>query len=153
MILGIFSKLGRRTARRENMSSDVRRILSMLEEKKISVEEAEKLLAALGGEQNAPVDTLRKPPRYFRVQVQEDKGDNVNIRIPLQVVRAGMKLTSLIPESARHAINEKLKQNKIPLDIDSVKPDNVDDFLTSLAELEISVDEGEGGDKVRIFCE
>ena len=135
------------------MSSEAKRILTMLKEGKISVEEAEKLLAALGNAYDPSAETVRKPPKYFRVQVEEKDGDNVNIRIPLQVLKAGMKLTSLIPEPARKAINEKLRQNNVPLDIENVRPDNIDEFIASLAELEISVDEGDAGDKVRIFCE
>ena len=136
------------------MSNGRMRILTMLQEGKINAEEAEKLLAALEGGNEATAQNARKMPKYFRIQVENPAGsENVNIRIPLQVLRAGMKLTSIIPAAAQRTIGAKLKEHNVPFDLENFKPEQLDDLITALADFSVDVDEGKQGEKVRIFCE
>ena len=131
------------------MSDESRRILEMLAGGKVTVVEAERLLRALGaaGEAGADAAAAPKPPKYLRVLVQDGE-DNVNIRVPLGLVRAGMKLKSFLPEKARRKIEDKLGG----IDISGIKPENIDELLSKLGELHVDVDGGEG-EKVRIICE
>ena len=77
--------------------------------------------------------------------------DNVNIRIPLALVKAGMKLTSLIPESARNKVNNSLSEKGLHIDLNNLDSATVDEIILALKETSIDVQDGD--EKVRICCE
>ena len=136
------------------MSDEKRKILEMLSEGKISVDESERLLAALGEskvEQNAG---FRGRPKYLRVLVEpagnNPDGDRVNIRVPMNLIRAGLKWASFIPKDAQGKVEEALKEKGMDLDFKQLKPDDIEDLLKNLNDLQVEV---EGKDNVRIFCE
>ena len=76
-------------------------------------------------------------------------GDKVNIRVPLKLVKAGIKLQALLPQDAQDKINAKLNEKGINLD--DFKDENFKDLLDALTEFELTVDDKKG-DKVRIYC-
>jgi hypothetical protein len=146
------------------MSDDRARILNMLAAGKITAEEAERLLDALGapmGADNAsggsaikgdPEPLIAALPKYLYVKVTAAlSGDNVNVKIPIALVRSGLKLTSLIPPQAMDQINASMAQHGMSIDFTNLKPEDIDELITTLRETEISVD-GKNGDKVRIYC-
>lgn len=137
------------------MSEERRKILEMLNEGKVDVDEAERLLSALGevGAEDRPL--VKGVPKYLRVAVESAKGDNVNVRVPMQLIRAGMKFSAFmnfIPEHAREHISAKLGDKGIDFDFGKMKPEDIEELIQALAELEVNVD-SEGGDKVRVFTE
>ena len=138
------------------MSDERRKVLEMLNDGKVDVDEAERLLSALGEvepEEGKPV--AKGTPKYLRVTVNSAKGDNVNVRVPMQLVRAGMKFSAFmnfIPEHAREHISAKLGDKGIDFDFGKMKPEDIEELIQALAELEVNVD-SEGGDKVRVFTE
>jgi SHOCT-like domain len=141
------------------MLEERRRILNMLAEGKISAADADGLLAAMADTKTPPPVTEVKPaapksPKYLRVQVEEHDGDNskVNIRVPFNLIRAGVRLTALLPTGLHDRINKALKENGVDFDISKVKPENLEELVEHLAELTVDVDGGKG-DKVRIYCE
>jgi hypothetical protein len=141
------------------MLEERRRILNMLAEGKISATDADGLLAAMADPKPAPPvpevkPTAPKSPRYLRVQVEEHDGDKskVNLRVPFDLIRAGVRLTALLPTGLHDKINKALKDNGVDFDISKVKPENLEDLVEHLAELSVDVDGGKG-DKVRIYCE
>jgi hypothetical protein len=90
------------------MNDDRKRILAMLAEGKITADEADRLIDALGRgpipiASSAPGSNRR--PKYFRVEVDANEGDTgptkVNIRVPMQLLRAGVRLSARIPPKAR----------------------------------------------------
>jgi hypothetical protein len=133
------------------MSDDRRRILKMVADGQITVDEAERLLTALGegpAAASAPA-TGGKLPRYLRVVVEGD--ERVNIRIPVALLRAGMKLGALLPEEARGKVGDALEEKGVSLDLGRMKPEDVDQLLRHLSDLEIDVDGGR--ETVRVYCE
>jgi hypothetical protein len=142
------------------MSKDRHQILNMLAEGKISVDEAERLLAAIG---EAPEKTNVKEevtgkslPKYLRVVVNASgkeggKGEQVNIRVPMSLLRAGIKLKSLIPEQAGDKINSALKEKGVNFDFNDINPDSLDELIQALSDLTVDVESGE--ENVHIFCE
>lgn len=84
--------------------------------------------------------------KYLRIWVHSDDGDEVNIRVPLQIVRAGLKLTTVLPKEAREKINQS------GIDLSSLNELEGDDLIEALRDLSIDVDASDG-DVVRIFCE
>jgi Mrp family chromosome partitioning ATPase len=142
------------------MSEERRKILNMVAEGKITVAEAEELLAAIGQKAEEPKKEEQraadKPkPKYLRVVVASGKGgdaaDCVNMRIPLQLARAGVKLAAIMPEEARQKVNQAFKDKGMNIDLDDLQSGKLDEILTSLGDCCIDVDGG--GEKVRIFCE
>ena len=96
------------------MSEERKKILDMLSEKKITAEEAEKLLSAISKEEGSGTGTVKKEPKYLRVMVEPRPGsenpDRVNIRVPIKLIRAGLKLAALIPKSAQSQVNDALHE-------------------------------------------
>ena len=91
------------------MSENRRQILNMLAQGKITVDEAERLLSAVEREPASSVgesDEARRNDKvkYLRVVVDaqddEDGPTKVNVRVPMQLLRAGVKLSSIIPPRA-----------------------------------------------------
>ena len=150
----VLGEAGAQHAKEMEMSEEHHQILSMLAEGKVTVEEAERLLSALGQQRPVPEKEpggqgAGKTPKYLRVLVQ-DGDENVNIRVPLRLVRAGMKLKALLPKRAQEKIDSKLGEKGI--DLGKVRTEDMDDLLSTLNELQVNVD-GDGKEKVRIFCE
>ncbi|HEY2593899.1 MAG TPA: hypothetical protein VGK33_08360 [Chloroflexota bacterium] len=141
------------------MTEDRKRILSMLAEGKITADEAERLLDAMGSRgAPAPYDangSNNPPPKYFRVVVDaNDSADGptrVNVRVPMQLLRAGVRLGSLIPPKARDEVNAALAREGVPFDINQIKPENLEELIEHLAGVSVDVDDPNA--KVRIFCE
>ena len=140
------------------MVEERRRILNMLAEGKISATEADGLLAAMSDSRTPPpineVKPAPKSPKYLRVHVEQHDGDNakVNICVPFNLIRAGVRLTALLPTGLHNQINKALRENGVDFDISKVKPENLEELVEHLAELTVDVDGGKG-EKVRIFCE
>jgi hypothetical protein len=140
------------------MLEERRRILNMLAEGKISVADADGLLTALSDTKALPAieaaPEAPKSPRYLRVQVEDNEGDKskVNIRVPFSLLRAGVRLTALLPSSLHDRINQALRDKGVDIDISKLKPDNLEELVVHLAELTVDVDGG-NGDRVRVYCE
>ncbi len=140
------------------MREERNRILDLLEQGKITAEDARRLLDALDGQGASQVDQNRggtAKPRFLRVVVAEGSATleqpTVNIRVPLQLLRAGVRLKSLLPEHARHSVSGALGEKGISFDLNDFKPETVDDLVDSLADLSLEVNDKD--DRVRIFCE
>jgi hypothetical protein len=137
------------------MSEERKKVLEMLAEGKISVDEAERLLEALKRKvsetspQTALTQSLNNLPKYLFVKVDAVDGDKVNIRVPLKLVKAGIKLQALLPQDAQDKINAKL--NEKGLNLEDFTAENYKDILDALSEFHVNVDDKKG-DKVRIYC-
>ena len=138
------------------MNDNRRQILDMLAQGKITAEEAERLMAALErGGVGATAMTETDKVKYLRVLV--DTIDpmagptKVNVRVPMQLLRAGVRLTGVIPASAREEVNNALRKEGIPFDINNLTPQNLEELVEQLREL--TVDVNNDNTKVRVFCE
>ena len=138
------------------MNDNRRQILDMLANGKITAEEAERLIAAL--ERNSVGATAMSESdkvKYLRVLVDtndpHDGPTKVNVRVPMQLLRAGVRLTGVIPASARDEVNNALRKEGIPFDINNLTPQNLEELVEQLREL--TVDVNNENTKVRVFCE
>lgn len=140
------------------MSEERRRILEMLAAGKITAEEAEKLLDAIGesgAAEQVKGDAPKGKPKFLRIMV-EPKSDRsnkekVNMRIPLQVVRAGVKLSSILPDGAKEKLSTKLQDKGISINVNDINSECLESIVNSLSEMSIDVDDEK--ERVRIFCE
>jgi hypothetical protein len=166
------------------MNENRRQILNMLAANKITAEEAERLLTALesngrpadgstfaNGSGSAPGSSsgngARSEPaksnaKYLRVLVESQEGmdgkkgpTSVNIRVPMQLLRAGVRLASLIPAQAHQHLDEALSQHGVPLTLSQIKPENLEELIDHLGDLTIDVasKESNADVKVRVFSE
>ena len=67
------------------------------------------------------------------------------------LIRAGVRLASVLPSNATSKINEKLKKNGIPIDLGKIKAEDLEDLVNSLSDLKIDIQDG--NEKVRIYVE
>ena len=141
------------------MNEQRRQILQMLAEGKITADEAERLIDALEGRQSeSPPGAAPGPkprPKYLRVVVNWaddfDGPGRVNVRVPLQLLRAGVRLTSLIPPQALTQVNAELNKSGVPIDLTQLKPQHIEELIEQLDELTVDVDDPDA--KVQVFCE
>lgn len=158
------------------MNENRRQILEMLAAGKITTDEAERLLAAIepgtvtagelkggvGGSGDAGTATGKTSCKYLRVLVEADESTTgmkgpttVNVRVPMQLLRAGVRLASLIPQQAHGQLDQALSQHGVPLTLSQIKPENLEELIDHLEDLTVDVNgrEGNAATKVRVFCE
>lgn len=152
------------------MSEGRKQILEMLASGRINADEAERLLVALesgnGGGATAGAgpggQETRKRAKYLRVLVEADESatglkggtTTVNVRVPMQLLRAGVRLASLIPQQAHGELDHALSSHGVPLTLSQIKPENLEELIDHLEDLTVDVD-GKAGNatKVKVFCE
>jgi hypothetical protein len=160
------------------MSDNKKKILEMLAQNKISADDAYRLLSAVdsgeGGHGNIGHEDTPKSdahvkarPKYLRVTVtpggegasssdgnlfKDGNVGRVNIRVPMSLIRAGIKWTSLIPPEALDKANKGLREKGINFDVRNIKAEDIEELIEALGDMEIDV-EGAKGEKVKVFVE
>ena len=147
------------------MSENKKKILEMLAHNKITADEAYRLLNIIesgesGRESTGKMATaMKEKAKYLRVTVLPDAEhehsknvDRVNVRVPMSLIRAGIKLTSLIPPEARDKVNGALREKGIDFDMRNVKPEDLEELIEALRDLEVDVVSAKG-EKVKVFVE
>ena len=126
------------------MNNERKRILEMLARGEITVNEADRLLAATG----PGSEPTRRKPRYLYIIIEKanETKDKVNLRIPIKLLAHGLKLTRLIPYAVREKVNTALA--KVGMNF-TITEDNIVDFIDALTDISVEID---GGEKVRIYC-
>lgn len=156
------------------MNENRRQILEMLAQGKITADEAERLLSALDPETTAAggaagpsasgggmTSAVKGHPKYLRVLVEADESitgnkglTTVNVRVPMQLLRAGVRLAALIPQQAHNQLDEALSSHGVPLTLSQIRPENLEELIDHLEDLRVDVDGKDGNStKVRVFCE
>jgi hypothetical protein len=139
------------------MNEQRKDILDMLAEGKITATEAEQLIAALERDQPPPSSLDARPKgkaKYLRVVVfslEDDGPGRVNLRVPLQLLRAGVQLAALIPPQALERANAELNKSGVPFDLTRLKPAQLEALVEQLDEVTVEVDQADA--QVRVFCE
>jgi DUF4097 and DUF4098 domain-containing protein YvlB len=143
------------------MTKERERILKMVAEGKITVKEAEELLDAIEagegvkssktGDYNYETKS-RKNPKFLRVTVESTQGDNVNVKVPMALLRAGIRFSSVMPKQVYEQVNSHLSEQGIDIDLNNISPEDLNELIETLSEMEVNVD-SQSGDKVRVFCE
>ena len=151
------------------MNEERRSILEMLAAGKITADEAERLLAAVeprptasGGGSTEPATATKPRPKYLRVLVEADetmtglKGGptTVNVRVPMQLLRAGVRLAGLIPVQAHEQLDQAFSKHGVPITLSQIKPENLEELIDHLDDLQVDVDGKDGNaTKVKVYCE
>lgn len=144
------------------MSAERKKILDMLAEGKITADEADRLLAALDhtdqqrSSKIAESDTHNGKPKFLRVRVSggpesHHRHKNVDIRVPLMLLKAGVKLGALMPEESKARFASHLSEKGIALDLNDLNGEKLDTLIQALTETSIEIDAD--NEKVSISCE
>ena len=137
------------------MQAERKKILELLASGKISVDEAERLLAAIYEDADTQQqDSSVRKPKYLRVLVEpkagSSKGERVNVRVPINLIRAGLKWASFIPKHSQKKVGDALKEKGLDLDFSNITTQDLDELIVNLNDLQVEVD---GDEVVRVFCE
>ena len=99
------------------MKEEIKKVLDMLEEKKITSEEAAELLEALRDtkeeEEITPLSTKKK--RFLKIRVTKGEKPQVNVTIPFGLVNWGLNLASKL---GKNTVNVEGKE--IPIDMEEL---------------------------------
>jgi hypothetical protein len=133
------------------MSEETRKVLELLSNGKVSVLEAEQLLHAVNAP-GASSDEKKAEPRYFRILINKParegrKAEAVNIRVPMTVVRGGLRLGSVFPGMFAKKVQ---LANGSELDFSKLTYTDLEAMIKDIGELTVDVD---GEAQVRIRCE
>jgi hypothetical protein len=171
------------------MSDESRRVLDLLSQGKITVDEADRLLAAIGSASGGSTatgtatadkgaSTGEAPPKYLRITVTKsgswpgDDGEQprrasmwrghvgggrnreVSIRVPVALVRNGMRLGAMIPGLAGGGMQTRLRERGVEVDLSKLDPAMIDQLVSEFGEMNIDVTSERGGKaQIRITCE
>ena len=128
----------------------IRQVLEMLNEGKINPEEAEKLIESLVSAgtstslEDSPSSNNKKPLKFLRVSVV-DNIDEIDIRIPIKLLRFGMKFSQVLPPEYRSRLEEH------GIDLNSFRDYSDEELVDALADLSIKINDDTA--TVRVFAE
>jgi hypothetical protein len=176
------------------MSEESRRVLDMLSQGKITVAEADKLLAAIGPESRGAAvgaastagatDAMKgtatgeaPSPKFLRITITKAKnwsGDaseqtrrawmwpgqtggrnrEVSIRVPLALVRNGMRIGAMIPGLSGAGVQARLRERGLDVDLSKIDADTIDQMVSQFGEMNIDIVSERGAKaQVRITTE
>lgn len=138
------------------------KILKMVEDGKITAQDALELLEALGKDEKIVPPEPKKPhgkKKMFRIRIdaQGDKGEGksgrakVNVNIPIDVAKKLTSLTKVIPESAKNEMEkegfniDELNLNEL---LEAIENGDMEESI-----VDIDADGDEGGAKVKIYVD
>jgi hypothetical protein len=141
------------------MSDETRRVLDLLAQNKITVEEADQLLRAIGAPprvQAEPKADAGSKPRFIRIAVHKPShgvhtDKDVNIRVPMAIIRSGMRLGAILPGFVGDQVTARLRERGLDVDLSKLDAATIESVLSELGDVAIDVDSGEA--QVRISCE
>lgn len=143
------------------MTAERRKVLEMLAAGRITSEDAELLLDRLaqpatsehvaegntaGAGDGGEREGRPQPLRFLRVVVESPVRDSVNLRLPLGLVRTGLKLSTLMPGKVSLHLSER------GIDLSDLGKLDDEALIAELAAAPIEI-ATENGETVRVFCE
>jgi hypothetical protein len=140
-----------------------RRVLDLLAQGKITVDDADQLLRALGASSPGSEPTAAAEPagrqdaRWVRVTVNKAARDGrppkqVSIRVPMSLVRGGVRLGAIFPQfTSRDSVGQHFREHGFDVDWSKLDLSQLDTVLQNLDETTIDVDKGKA--QIRISYE
>ena len=106
------------------MKDEISRVLTLVEEGKIDKEQASELINILQGKDQAELVTIKKEVSYgnkmLKIRVTSEEGDNVNINLPINLVKAVLKVGTNIAEKIPEA-EKYVKDINVDLLIEAIE--------------------------------
>ncbi|HEY7789661.1 MAG TPA: hypothetical protein VIC33_04050 [Vicinamibacterales bacterium] len=76
---------------------------------------------------------------------------DVDVRIPMSLLRSGLKLAAFLPGRTAEIVSARLREQGIDVDLSRLDAAQIEGLFRSLGELTVDLDHGRG--QVRITCE
>jgi|SRR5471032_1158988 hypothetical protein len=145
------------------MSDETRRVLDLVAQGKITVDEGQQLLGAINvPAADAPTsaagadESERPKPKWLRIAIHKSgkegrKDKDVNIRVPMAIVRSGMRLGALIPGLAGEQVQARMRERGLDIDFSKLDAAAIETVLKELGDTNIEIDDGKS--QVRITAE
>ena len=106
------------------MKDEISRVLTLVEEGKIDKEKASELITILQGKDQPELVTIKKEGPYgnkmLRIRVTSEEGDNVNVNLPINLVKAVLKVGTTIAERIPEA-EKYVKDINVDLLIEAIE--------------------------------
>ena len=106
------------------MKDEILRVLTLVEEGKIDKEKASELINILQGKDQPELVTIKKEGPYgnkmLKIRVTSEEGDNVNVNLPINLVKAVLKVGTNIAERIPEA-EKYVKDINVDLLIDAIE--------------------------------
>lgn len=106
------------------MKDEISRVLTLVEEGKIDKEKASELINILQGKDQPELVTIKKEVPYgnkmLKIRVNSEEGDNVNVNLPINLVKAVLKVGTNIAEKIPEA-EKYVKDINIDLLIEAIE--------------------------------
>ncbi len=136
------------------MNEEVLKVLEMVREGKISPEDGEKLLSAMGTETPAKKPGKKNSMLRVRVDVKDpDKKEHarVNVNVPLALAKTAVGLMTFIPKDAKKELSEQ------GINLDEINLKELIELFENgeISEELVDVDTGDDvqGAKVRVYVD
>ncbi|MFY0760616.1 hypothetical protein AB1K32_17315 [Metabacillus dongyingensis] len=108
------------------MKDEISRVLTLVEEGKIDKEKASELINILQGKDQPELVTIKKEVPYgnkmLKIRVTSEEGDNVNVNLPINLVKAVLKVGTNIAEKIPEA-EKYVKDINVDLLIEAIEND------------------------------
>jgi hypothetical protein len=104
------------------MKDEITKVLTMVEEGKLDKEKATELINVLQGK-DKPVQLRKETPyinKMLKIRVTSEVGDNVNVNLPIKLVKAVLKVGTSIAEKIPEA-EKYVKDINIDLLIEAIE--------------------------------
>ena len=148
------------------MCDETRRVLDLVAQGKITVDEAQQLLGAIdataagAAAPPAPAAVVeegdKQKARWLRIAIHKTgkeghRDKDVNIRVPIAIVKTGMRLGALIPGLAGDQVARKMREKGLDVDFTKLDAAAIESVIKDLGDTNIEIDDGKA--QVRITCE
>ncbi len=102
------------------MSEERKRVLRMLQEGKISLDEAEDLLSSVSYEVTGERSVDEKKGGFLRIRIESEEQEKVNVNIPLSLARMALKV---VPDKVKRELREGKHEIELEEIIDQLSLD------------------------------
>ncbi len=156
------------------MNEETKRILEMVAQGKITVDEGAQLLSAMEPPKpEAPAEEQQRVwgwrikgdqpkekagplPRFLRMDVLKSLEDGhirkeVTIRIPVALIKSGVRLGAVFPKMFGEKLRQKLRDEGVDLGLTNLNPETVDELVRNMGQMTIDVEKGKA--QVRFTAE
>ncbi len=140
------------------MNEEKLKVLNMVAEGKISAEEGAKLLDALDKKEEKKTEAVKVSHEkgninylFVDISPKSDKNkEKVHVKVPLALVRAGVNIASMLPTDVRDKVNDAMDEKGMKFDLSSIKPENIEELIQALEEMEVNIDSEE--QTIKVYC-
>jgi len=101
------------------MNEEIKRILKMVEEVKLTSSQASELIEALKEKESETEQSKAAGSRYLKVNIKSHNGKNINLKLPVKFIRGIIKATGKLPVhiNGNHELDMKVISEAIENDI------------------------------------